>query len=277
MTSLKDWRTRTFATAVVLAFLAGAWTAAVPYLSPTANVGGLGVATDLGSRDQSDEPRPSTVGKLAKFEGNLQNGEDSAGPRTPGLSILDTPVLDTPVSAAPADLPLGEPEPVRVEAPGPGTSGPALVAGAETPRSEPIGTRGDQGLQVNLASVNAGGPYGPIDEGQSLTLTATQSGSPPLILIRWDFDGDGKFDHPASGWGTDWTVTHTYNDDFYGEKVKVEAYDGISTQTVFSTGVVYPDISYAYIFFSSGARNWPFCTADMSWPRFRPRPYSVVT
>ena len=230
MTSLKDWRTRTFATVVVLAFLAGAWVVAVPNKAPSAAVGGIGSA-GLGTRDPGQAPKPVTSAQelseeMSQARANLVSTLQQEAKSSPAASLPDGFIPPTSLADAGAKTPSG----AFLSAPG-----------EEGPKSNPIGTRGDQGLTVNLASVDAGGPYGPVDEGTALTVTATQSGSPPLVMIRWDLNGDGKWEqtptfNPATKWSTDWSFPWTFNDDFYGNAITVEAWDGVSFTTVTNSG-----------------------------------------
>jgi hypothetical protein len=91
--------------------------------------------------------------------------------------------------------------------------------------------------------LDAGGPYVG-NEGDTITFTATDTGSPsPLVFIRWDFEGDGKWDKtpsydPVFGWSMDWTVAWTIADDLHGDLVKVEAWDGFSSTTEVATAYI---------------------------------------
>src|SRR3990172_2513237 len=142
MRSLKDWRTRTFATVVVLAFLAGAWVVAVPNKAPSAAVGGIGSA-GLGTRDLDVAPKPVTS--------TQELGEETS---QAGANLVSTLQLDEESSAA-ESLPEGFIAPQSVAEPRAKTSTGAFLSapGEEGPKSDPIGTRGDQGLTVNLASL----------------------------------------------------------------------------------------------------------------------------
>jgi len=133
--------------------------------------------------------------------------------------------------------------------------------GQATPaKSGGMQTQGNLQVDMQLASLDAGGPYGgpTTFEGDAVTFTATQSGTPPLIIIRWDFNGDGKWDKtptavncPTDCWSTDFVTTYTYLDNYYGNIVKAEAWDGVSFFTATFTGTILGDVLVGGMFFAA--------------------------
>jgi len=130
-------------------------------------------------------------------------------------------------------------------------------------------TQGNLEVTADLASFDAGGPYGgpTTYEGDSVTFHATQSGSPVLVLIRWDFNGDGKWDKtptavgcPATCWSTDFTANFVYPDNYYGQIVKAEAWDTVSFTTVSVSGSNFGSTTPAWYGFVYGYYNlgWRF-------------------
>jgi len=226
MNGAQSWKARTIATLVVIAMVATAWGVASPYFGPASKVSGSGSGLDTrGSAELTElassldssaleetdttvlsEPR-SAIEMLAQIE------SESQSPTQESVGVVSRAQFD--LSDKSQYIPGSGPD------------------GSET-RSASLGTRGDQSLEIHLASVNAGGPYVGT-EGDTIRLTATQSGGPfPLIFIRWDMDGDGVFErtptyNAATGWSTDFIVDWTFNDNYYGEVLRVEAWDGVST------------------------------------------------
>jgi len=100
--------------------------------------------------------------------------------------------------------------------------------------------------------VDAGGPYGGPDtyEGDTIHFVATVD-DPSLIMFRWDFNGDGKWDtgtKTGGYWITQTEIDYQYLD-MYSGLATVEAWDGFSTKTTTYTSwsQAYDD-SWAYGF-----------------------------
>jgi len=229
-TSMNSWpklRVKTLLPlALAVVMVAGSWAGVASYLGATAV--GVNARSDLGTRADGDLPTPVSAKEVLAQEAGMEDlgatlpsaltGAQEQSPTVSPAERVDT-------QAAPGTM---DPK-AGITPPGPG---------AET-QGVPTGTRGDDAIQVTLGPVDAGGPWGgpTTYEGDTLTLTATTP-DPSLVLIRWDFNGDGVWDHPTTGWSTDWTVVHTYLDNYYGDVLKVEAWDGFSTSTILHTGVV---------------------------------------
>ncbi|MEE9488846.1 MAG: hypothetical protein V3V91_00195, partial [Thermoplasmata archaeon] len=116
--------------------------------------------------------------------------------------------------------------------------------------------------------VDAGGPYGGPDvyEGTTITFTATVD-DPSLIFFRWDFNNDGVADTP---WRLSLTMSDSidqyYDDDYFGD-ITVEAWDGVSTTTIFHTGDVMDGFSLV---------NWVVYPATIGY-LFRPKAELTLT
>ncbi|HKZ47498.1 MAG TPA: hypothetical protein VJ397_01800, partial [Thermoplasmata archaeon] len=191
--------------ALAVVMVAGSWAGVASYLGATAV--GVNARSDLGTRADGDLPTPVSAKEVLAQEAGMEDlGADLpsalTGAQEQSPAVLPAERVDTQAAPGTMDPKAG------ITPPGPG---------AET-QSVPTGTRGDDRIQVTLGPVDAGGPWGgpTTFEGDSLTLTAT-SPDPSLVLIRWDFNGDGVWDHPTTGWSTDWTVVHTYLDNYYGD------------------------------------------------------------
>jgi len=68
---------------------------------------------------------------------------------------------------------------------------------------------------------DAGGPYN-VNEGTAVSFDASGSSDDDTLEYRWDFDADGTWD---TLWSTIPTVSHTWNDNYYGD-VYLEVFDG---------------------------------------------------
>ena len=125
-------------------------------------------------------------------------------------------------------------------------------------------------------SVDAGGPYGGPDiyEGTTITLTATVDDL-ALMFYRWDVNGDGVMD---TGWrfspgGSD-SYDVTYNDNFFGELITVEAWDGVSTTTIIHSGDVLDGLSLVNAWHVPMISGWlfkakaPMTISELGWYRY---------
>ncbi len=244
---MRNWRTMVGALCVVLAMLLGAF-AGFTYAR---DAGVVSASSDSGTRGE---------------DRRLVSAEDQAQtPLSDGQAKAIVAGNDKPATAASATLGNAEV-----------TSADGAVAKAVTPEDQKAAMQkhapltdhtvvtSDGSIRVQPATgtrdfppgtIDAGGPYGPVDEGSAVTFTV-QTNDPTIIFFRWDFNDDGIFDFPnqtgggtLGRWSTLTSITWGFQHPYYGNIV-VQGWDGVSTIVQFNTGdnLGQPTNPYWYVY-----------------------------